>query len=127
MTPDQTNRNDDRRMTRGERLLLGGAVVPVVAVVLTVGWGVSEVLHSVTHLPMWLTVPCGVAAGVLLISVIASTPGYRMLQELAGTCLLLIILASMLAPMFLQAKRKAVEVRRKAHLVSARQHQNSGR
>jgi hypothetical protein len=118
MKPEETSGQEaNRRPTPLEYVGMAGCMaiclVPIVAVIGLVSWGTASLLHSHFHLTMWLSIPFGLAMGVLFIGFLKIMDNNTLI-ELSVTCAIFAILAVILIPVFKQARERALRQRQKA-------------
>lgn len=107
MNPEETSSQGiDQRTSLLEYLGMGGCLIPILAVIGLVSWGTASLLNYEFRLPIWLGIPIGLVAGVLVVSIIAAS-GNSMLMELSITCTIIAVLGFILVPVFRQAREKA--------------------
>jgi ABC-type Fe3+ transport system permease subunit len=106
----------DQKMERPRSLLeciwLVGCFAPILAVFGLVAWVVTTLLQSGLHWPLWLGVSIGMAVGGLVI-LFLKLANYDNWVELSGTCVLIIILAAILRPVFMREREKNLRQRKK--------------
>jgi putative Mn2+ efflux pump MntP len=114
MKPAETSDQEaNQRPSLLEYVGMVGCFVPILAVIGLVSWGTASLLHSLIHLPMWLGIPLGLAVGVWFVFEVLPRAENSTLMELAITCAILAILGAMLIPVFMEAREKNRQRRKK--------------
>jgi hypothetical protein len=117
MKPEETSGQEaNQRPTPLEYVGMAGCMiiclVPIVVVIGLVSWGTASLLHLHFHLPMWISIPLGLAVGVLFIGFLKIMENNTLI-ELSVTCAIFAVLAVILIPVFRQAREKALRQRQK--------------
>ena len=114
MEPAKTSGQEaSQRLSPIDYVIGVGCFVPTVAALGLVSWGAASLLHSLVHLPMWLSIPLGLVVGATFIGLLKCASDSTWV-EFSMTSVIIVILFLILIPVFRQARERARWQRQRA-------------